>query len=66
MSNNGNIGVLKGGQFLLIALAFPLKFLGDLLLENQGFKSVVSLLLGTGEANREAGVVVLLLIDETS
>ena len=60
----GGVGVLQVGQLGLVALAFALEFLGDLLLQHQGLEGVVALLLGAGQADGQAGEVVLLLVDE--
>lgn len=66
LPDNGNVGVLERRKILLVSLAFALELFGNLLLKYEGFESVVSLLLGTGKAHGKAGVVVLLLVDETS
>jgi hypothetical protein len=58
--------VLQSVELLPVPLALPLELLGNLLLENQGLKGVVTLLLSTSEADRKPGRVVLLLVDETS
>ena len=60
----GGVGVLQVGQLGLVALAFALEFLGDLLLQHQGLEGVVALLLGAGQADGQAREVVLLLVDE--
>jgi hypothetical protein len=59
-----DIGVLKGGEFLLVPLPLALELLGDLLLEHQSLEGIVALLLRSAEADSEAGVVVLLLVEE--
>jgi hypothetical protein len=66
LSENSAIRMLESGKFLLVALALTLKLLGDLLLEDESLESVVTLLLRTREASREASCIILLLIDETS
>jgi hypothetical protein len=58
-------GVLHGGKFLDVAFPLTLEFLGNLLLENQGFESIVALLLRAGQAEGETSSIVLLLVDET-
>jgi hypothetical protein len=57
--------VLQRAELLPVPLALPLELLGELLLENKRFEGIVTLLLGTREADREPGVVVLLLVEET-
>lgn len=64
LTDNGDVGVLEGGELLLVALALALELFGNLLLEDQSFQGVVALLFRTGETHREAGSVVFLLLDE--
>lgn len=66
LSKDSGIGVLKGGQFLLVTLAFTLKLLSNLLLENKGLEGIVTLLLCSGEAGGETSSIIFLLVDETS
>ena len=65
LAGERGVGVLQGGEFLLVALALALEFLGDLLLENEGLEGIVALLLGARQAEGETGKVVLLLVNET-
>lgn len=51
-------------KLLLILFPFALEVFGDFLLHNQGFKSFVALLLGTGETDGEVIRVCLLLFNE--
>ena len=64
LAEDGGVGVLEGGEVFLVAFAFAFELFGDFLLEDEGFESVVALLFGAGEADSEAGGVVLLLFDE--
>ena len=66
LSEDGGVGVLECRKLLLVALSLTLKLLGNLLLENKGFKSIVTLLLSSREAGGEASCIVLLLVNETS
>lgn len=66
LSEDSAVGMLKCGELLLVALAFTLKLLGNLLLENKRLESIVTLLFSTREASSEASSIVLLLINETS
>ncbi|KAI6757633.1 hypothetical protein HG531_003458 [Fusarium graminearum] len=66
LSHDGHVGVLKLRKLLLVSLTLALKLLSNLLLEDEGLESIVTLLLSTSKTNREAGIVVLLLINETS
>jgi len=66
LSDDGNISVLKSGQLFLVSLPFTLKLLSNFLLKDQGFESIVTLLLGSGETSGETSCIVFLLIDETS
>lgn len=66
LSQDGSVSVLESRQLLLVALALTLKFLGNLLLEDKGLESIVTLLLGSGEACGKASCIVLLLVDEAS
>lgn len=66
LSRERDIGVLQRRQLLLIPLPLTLQLLGDLLLENKGLESVVTLLLGTGKAHRQTGGIVLLLVNESA
>jgi hypothetical protein len=65
LSENGDIGMLKSRELLLVALPLTLKFLGNLLLKNKSFQSIITLLLGSREASRKTSRVILLLINET-
>ena len=58
--------MLESRKLFLVALAFAFEFLGDFLLEDECFESVVTLLLCAIEANSEASRVVLLLLDKRS
>jgi len=66
LSHDGHVSVLKLGKLLLVPLALTLKLLSNLLLKDKSLESVITLLLGSSEAHREASVVILLLINETS
>jgi hypothetical protein len=66
LSEDSVVGMLQSRQFLLVALAFTLKLLSNLLLENQGLEGIVTLLLSAREAGSEASSIVLLLVNETS
>lgn len=66
MPENSGVGVLESGQFLLVALAFTLKLFSDLLLEDESFECIVTLLLCSREARSETSCIILLLVDETS
>lgn len=65
LSSNSDIGVLECSQFLLVSLAFTLKLLGNLLLEDKCLEGIISLLLSTSKTDGKAGIVVLLLVNET-
>lgn len=58
--------MLKSGKLFLVPLAFAFQLLGDFLLEDERFESVVALLLCAIEADSEASRVVLLLLDKRS
>ena len=64
LADDGSIGMLKGGKFFLVTLAFAFELFGNLLLENKSFKGVVALLFRARKADSEACSVVLLLLDE--
>lgn len=64
LAEDRDVGVLKGGEFLLVALTLALKLLSNFLLKNQGLESIVTLLLSTRQTDSEAGCIVLLLVDE--
>lgn len=64
LSEDGDVGVLELRQLLLVALALTLKLLSNLLLEDKSLESVVTLLLSASKTDRQAGVVVLLLVNE--
>jgi hypothetical protein len=66
LSHDGDVGVLKLRELLLVSLTLALKLLSNLLLEDKSLESVITLLLSASETNREAGVVILLLINEAS
>ena len=66
LSEDGCVGVLESRELLLVALSLALKLLGNLLLENKGLESIVTLLLGPREASGKTSCIVLLLVDETS
>lgn len=57
--------MFERGQLFLVPFALTLEFLGNFLLENQSFESVVTLLLGTSKTSSEACGIVLLLVDKT-
>ena len=60
------VGMLESGKLFLVALAFAFELLGDFLLEDERFESVVPLLLCAIEAHSEASRVVFLLLDKGS
>lgn len=66
LAKDGDVGVLEGGELLPVPLALALKLLSNLLLENKGLEGVVALLLCAGEADREASIVILLLVNKTT
>ena len=66
LSEDGHVGMLKSRKLLLISLAFALELLGDLLLQDERFQSIITLLLGTSKTNRQTSVVILLLVNEAS
>jgi hypothetical protein len=51
LPGKSNVGVLKGGELLLVPLALALELLGDLLLQDERLESIVALLLGAGKAD---------------
>jgi hypothetical protein len=57
--------VLQRAELLPVPLALPLELLGNLLLENKRLEGIVTLLLSARKADREPGVVVLLLVEKT-
>lgn len=66
LSENGTVGMLESRQLLLVALALALKLLGDLLLEDESLKGIVTLLLRSREAGSKTSGIILLLVNETS
>lgn len=58
--------MLESGKLFLVALTFALELLSNFLLEDERFKSVITLLLCTVEADSEASRVVFLLLDKRS
>ncbi len=66
LSKNGGVRMLEGCKFLLVALTFVLKILSNFLLENEGLKGIITLLLGARETSSKARCFILLLIDESS
>lgn len=64
LAKNSTVGVLQRRKLLLVAFALALKFLGNLLLENQCFEGIVTLLLCARETCGEARRIILLLINE--
>lgn len=48
----------------MVALTFALKLLGDFLLKNQGFQSIITLLLSARETKSKTSNVILLCVDE--
>lgn len=65
LTKNCDIGVLQSGELLLVAFAFALKLLGDLLLEDKCLESIITLLLSSREASSDTRSIVLLLVNET-
>ena len=62
LAENVFVGVLKGREFLFVALAFSLEFFGNLLLENQSLQRIVALFLGTLKTSVDAvGIIFVLL-----
>ena len=61
---HGLDAVLDPGQVALVAFAFTLQILGDLLLQDEGFEGIVALLLGARQTQRESRNIVFLLVDE--
>lgn len=66
LPENRDIRMLESSELFPVPLTLPLKFFCNFLLENKCFEGIVSLLLGAGETDRQASVVVLLLVDETT
>jgi hypothetical protein len=66
LAEDGHIGVLESRKFLLVALTFTLKFLGNLLLQDKSLESIITLFLGSRETSRKTSCVILLLVNETS
>lgn len=66
LARQRSIGMLYGRQLLLVPLPFALQFLGDLLLENQSLKSIVSLLLCARQTKSKTGQIILLLVNKAS
>jgi len=64
LADDGHVGMLKRRKLFLVSLALALEFLGNLLLKDERFEGVVSLLLGTGQTNSKASRIVFLLLDE--
>jgi hypothetical protein len=64
LSEYGRVGVLEGGELLLVALALPLKLFSNLLLEDKRLEGVVTLLLRTRKTDRKTSGVILLLLNE--
>ena len=58
--------MLERGKLFLVSLAFAFELLSDLLLEDERFESIVTLLLCAIEAHGEASRVVFLLFDKRS
>lgn len=65
LAEDSGVGVLEGGELLLVALTLALKFFSNLLLEDEGFESIVTLLLGSRKTGGKTSCIVLLLVDET-
>jgi hypothetical protein len=66
LSEDGAVGVLQSRELFLVALALALKLLSNLLLEDEGLESIVTLLLGAGKASSKASGIILLLVNEAS
>lgn len=59
------VGVLKLGELLLVTLALAFKLFSNLLLKDKSLEGIITLLLGSSEADSETSGIVLLLFDET-
>jgi hypothetical protein len=66
LSENRDIRVLESSELLPVPLALPLELFGDFLLENKCLEGVVALLLSAGKADRQASVIVLLLVNQAT
>ena len=66
LTKDGQVGVLKGRQFLLVALPLTLKLFSNLLLEDKCLESIVTLLLGARKTGGKTSCIILLLVDEAS
>jgi hypothetical protein len=66
LSEDRNIGVLESSKLFPVPLTLALKLFGNLLLKNKCLEGIISLLLGAGKTDRQAGIVVLLLVDKTT
>ncbi len=66
LTKYGHVSVLKRRQLLFVAFPLTLKFLGNLLLKDQGLESIITLLLSAREAGCKASCVIFLLVDEAS
>jgi hypothetical protein len=51
LSRERDVGVLQRRELLLIPLPLTLQLLGNLLLQDKGLESIITLLLGAGKAN---------------
>lgn len=60
-----DIGVLKSGQLLLVALTLALKFLSNFLLKDKSLQCIVTLLLGSSKTVGKTSGVISLLLDES-
>jgi len=56
--------VLESRELFLVALAFALELLGNILLEDKRFEGIVSLLLSAGQTDGKASGVIFLLLDK--
>lgn len=64
LTEDGDVGVLKSGELLLVTLPLTLELLGNFLLKYKSFESIVALLLGAGQTSAKTSSIILLLVDK--
>ena len=65
LTRDCGVCVLKGRDFLLVALSLTLQLFSNLLLEDKSLESIVALFLGARETEGKTSSIILLLVDET-